>query len=1353
MNKQSPRRTFSLVAFAIFILQAGIVVERCAGAADQAGLILQYTLDGAVADSSAGRHDGTITGQPAFVAGHRGQCLKVDGSTWIDTGLTSPDMGNEFTVECWLNPASTQQLFAGIFGTETATGNGFTLDQWQSDTNSFTANFGVGGGQYVRSDLVPLRPGVWQHVAYVKTSEGNALWVNGIPVAAVFDKRPLAASPGTLCIGRGGQGVPCFQGLIDDLRVWNRALTEFPHAGIEAGQAIATVAAFLTVDIEVVTADPAQVPGCRVTVPDRVARLLPAEVNEVAVSVAARRMDFGGSLREQQSWPALTLTRAAGFRGDLAPPADLAPGCWFLELVSRIPDARQVVTGKVCTAAWVLPARPLVLTPELTPDLQLAVPATTPPTRLAAGWRILTDPDNQGRSAKWFEAVPPDARPAVVPGTIQQSFPGYHGVAWYWTFVNAPVLDAKQNACRVHFGGVDYYAEVWLNGQYLGEHEGADAPFAFDATSALRGGENLLAVRVINPGREAVDGFRITEVPHSFKQADHFVFGGNANSGGILLPVELRCEPLVRVKDLYCRPDSATGHVTLQLTLDNATAQPVVCRLASSIERQDSGHSIAECGAVAEVTAAPGESEYILPLAVPQPKLWSPGEPNMYWATASLCAKQAEGETVHACRERFGIRDFRVGADGYFRLNGRRLFLKSCHTVNNFPVALGVAHKPELATRELLYAKVMGFDMVRFLGGPPLPEQLRCCDEIGLMVYAEPRASWCLGDSPRMVERFSRSLSQMILRDRNHPSITVWGLLNETGEGPVFRQAVACLPLTRALDDTRLVLLSSGRWDNRRQLGSLSNPGSHAWETLWGDELCGEPDASAPTAGPYLMGDVHRYMRVPHITDDIRMLRTLGGAERPVFLSEYGVGSLVNCVRLARLHEQEGSPPELEDFAAYRAMADQLAVDLKRYGMDQLFSFPEDLLRESERLHVMHRVLGYNAIRANPKLCGYSLTGIIDQPAGEGLLTEWREPKLGIVDAIRDCLAPLRWCLFVEPMHVYAGRPFRIEAVMANDGVLGPGDYPCRFNIRGPSGTVWEKSASLHIPAAESLDQVPLATAVVSEDITLDGPAGVYTLAANLERGGAASGTRLEFHLSRSADLPEGRGSVAVWGVAESAQRWLATHGVTCRPLAEVPRDTNVTVLVGDVSGAAAAADAWRDLARRIAQGSVAVFLKPSALADKDDPVRWLPLQQKGRCRPSHNWVYHREDVAQLHPIFAGLRAGGVMDWYYYLQVTPQTLFDGQEPPEEVMAAAFAPGGESEGDANVFRSGIITASYRLGAGTFVINTLQILENLDQNPVADRLLLNLIRYAQERGNAAPTPLPPDFDEFLKSIRYQ
>ena len=107
----------------------------------------------------------------------------------------------------------------------------------------------------------------------------------------------------------------------------------------------------------------------------------------------------------------------------------------------------------------------------------------------------------------------------------------------------------------------------------------------------------------------------------------------------------------------------------------------------------------------------------------------------------------------------------------------------------------------------------MGFNAIRFIAGVATRYQLDLCDEIGLMVYEESYAGWCLADSPQMKERFDRSTAEMIRRNRNHPSVTMWGLLNETSDGPVFRHAVATLPLVRSLDDSRLVMLNSGRWD------------------------------------------------------------------------------------------------------------------------------------------------------------------------------------------------------------------------------------------------------------------------------------------------------------------------------------------------------------------------------------------------------------------------------------------------------------------------------------------------------------------------------------------------------------
>ncbi|MBI4553282.1 MAG: hypothetical protein HY710_13550 [Candidatus Latescibacteria bacterium] len=214
-------------------------------------------------------------------------------------------------------------------------------------------------------------------------------------------------------------------------------------------------------------------------------------------------------------------------------------------------------------------------------------------------------------------------------------------------------------------------------------------------------------------------------------------------------------------------------------------------------------------------------------------------------------------------------------------------------------------------------------------------------------------------------------------------------------------------------------------------------------------------------------------------------------------------------------------------------------------------------------------------------------------------------------------------------------------------------------------------------------------------------------------------------------------------------ERWLASHGVHGERLEDSPSDHSQVILVGDLSDTTADRDAWIALMQRVAQGSVAVFLSPLAFKRGEDAVGWLPLANKGKCYAFHDWLYHKECVAKTHPIFDGLQAKGIMDWDYYGQVIPRDMFDGQDTPDDVAAAAFALGYPCPGG---YASGVLVSSYRFCAGRFVLNTLRVLEHLDAHPAADRLLLNMIAYAARFVDEPVAPLPEDFEERLRGIGY-
>jgi hypothetical protein len=977
------------------------------------------------------------------------------------------------------------------------------------------------------------------------------------------------------------------------------------------------------------------------------------------------------------------------------------------------------------------------------------VNSETPTTLLDGEWLIATDPQNVGREMRWDRGPVPEAKKTRVPSIIQEVFPAYHGVAWYWREFAVPAHPHPQGRYLIRFGAVDYLADVWVNGVHVGRHEGGETPFVLDATDAVKPKVgNRLAVRVLNPSNEAIDGIVLPETPHLCKVIP-YMNGAAYDRGGITESVELSMLPGVRVENLFVRPDWKTGRMRIQANVRNATQAATRGHLTFSVAPAATGETL--LARRLERDLPPDDTQIETQLQVEGHRLWDLNDPYLYRLTARVGAQGREG--IHETSVRYGFRDFRV-EKGYFRLNGKRLFVRSTHTGNHCPIGQIVPpnETPDLLRRDLFYAKASGFNTVRFISGIAHPYQLDLCDEIGLLVYEESMAAWLLKDSPKMKERYDRSIREMVLRDRNHPSLAIWGMLNETQDGPVFREAVSALSIVRSLDDTRLVLLGSGRWDGRPDIGSVSNPGSSEWEHVWGREAPGAAVVSRSKVGGYWedSGDAHYYPGVPQTPEVDREMRTLGQDSKPVFLSEYGIGSLIDAIHEARMYEQVGARPDTEDYLLMRSMAERLVADWNRWGMDGVYPFPEDMLRDSQRRMARHRLLGFDLIRSNPKICGFNLTGMLDHGmTGEGVWKFWRDWKPGVMDAMQDGWSSLRWCLFVEPTHSYMGRAFNVEAVLANEDVMRPGEYPVRLRICGPSGIAWERQTALRIPQVAAGEDGPLAVPVLREEITLSTPPGVYQFVANLEKGGAPLGREVQFYLSDVASLPRLNQTVTVWGIEQKVENWLKGHEVTCEPFERAAPNRREIILVGGLSEAHADTNGWKELARRMARGSVVVFLSHAAFQREKDAVAWLPLAKKGRCYRFNDWLYHKECVAKTHPIFDGLQGKGILDWYYYGQMIPHHLFDGQKTPDDVAATAFAVGYSIPGG---YASGILLGSYRFGEGRFVLNTFPVLENLDVHPAADRLLLNLISYAAGFVEAPLSEPHSGFDAQLRAIGY-
>jgi hypothetical protein len=656
---------------------------------------------------------------------------------------------------------------------------------------------------------------------------------------------------------------------------------------------------------------------------------------------------------------------------------------------------------------------------------------------------------------------------------------------------------------------------------------------------------------------------------------------------------------------------------------------------------------------------------------------------------------------------------------------------------------------PDMLRKDLLYAKASGFNMVRFISGVAHPWELEMCDELGLMVYEESSGSWLLKDSPQMNTRYQNSMRQMINRDRNHPSLVMWGMLNETEDGAVHKAGESSLPFVRKFDDSRLIILSSGRFDGHLGLGSVSNPGESGWEYVWGKEASGGAQVKMELPSAIGSGDFHLYPKVPQTAEVNTLTRSLGHDSKPVFLSEYGIGSMMNVIHELRMYEQAGIPAAAEDFILMQSMADHFVADWSRFGMDLVYPFPETLLHESQAAMARHRLLGFNLIRSNPKICGYNLTGMLDHAfTGEGVWRFWRDWKPGAFDAMQDGWAPVRWCLFVEPTNVYAGRPFTVEAVLANEDAVRPGEYRAQFRVWGPKGMAWEHQNAVRIPSATAGQDGPLAVPVMKEEIVLHGPEGTYELVPYVERGISPPETSWQFHLTDPNVFPRLNKKIMTWGVPANVESWLTAYGATIAPF-RAGSGNRELILVGDISAKPTQASDWRGLAELMGTGSTVIFLSQDAFKRDKQEAAWLPLSNKGRIHNFNDWLYHKECVAKPHPVFEGLQGNGMLDWYYYGPMWPHHVFEGQDTPDEVIAASFAAGYSTAGG---YASGVLLGSYKFGAGQFIMNSFPIINYVDNHPVADRLLLNLINYAGSFTNGPAVALPADFPSRLKEIGY-
>ncbi|HEX3813616.1 MAG TPA: glycoside hydrolase family 2 TIM barrel-domain containing protein [Mycobacteriales bacterium] len=335
---------------------------------------------------------------------------------------------------------------------------------------------------------------------------------------------------------------------------------------------------------------------------------------------------------------------------------------------------------------------------------------------------------------------------------------------WAGEWIYRRRFDRPAGAGRLFldFAGVMSAATVTLNGHEFPKQLGGYLPVSYEITDLVRDRGNALAV--------LVDGSWLNVPPDGSPDGPAAV--DYMQPAGIHRDVTLRLEPATFIADLFAKPLdvlSADRRVEVSCTIDSA--DPPVGDLALTVAVRLDGQPMADTTVDIQLVGS-GRTVAAATLdRLPDVRLWDVDSPTLYDVVATLTL---DGAPIHRQQRRIGFREARFERDGFY-LNGRRLQLFGLNRHSIYPyVGMAMPARVQRKDAEIL-ARDFNCNMVRCSHYPQTTEFLDACDELGLLVWEEPPGWQYVGDE-EWQELLVRDVHDMIVRDRNHPSVVIWGV-------------------------------------------------------------------------------------------------------------------------------------------------------------------------------------------------------------------------------------------------------------------------------------------------------------------------------------------------------------------------------------------------------------------------------------------------------------------------------------------------------------------------------------------------------------------------------------------------
>lgn len=363
---------------------------------------------------------------------------------------------------------------------------------------------------------------------------------------------------------------------------------------------------------------------------------------------------------------------------------------------------------------------------------------------------------------------------------------------WYQRNINIP---AEWNGKKIllHFGAADYETKVYVDGKMVGEHKGAGSSFNFDITSYVKAGQQAnLVVRVY-------DNLRGGMQPGG-KQCTALFSAGCSYTRvtGIWQTVWMEAVNEQALKNVFAIPDIDQQQLVVRPEFYNEGNNNTL-----TVEVKDGKKTVAK-----RTSQASNQSTIVLPIK--NAHLWSPEDPYLY--DVKYTVKNAQGEVIDEVSSYMGMRKVHISG-GYFYLNNKPYFQRLVLDQGYYPDGIWTAPSDEALRQDIEMSKAVGFNGARLHQKVFEERYYYWADKLGYLTWGE-EASWVLNINNELaVRNFLTEWAEIVVRDRNHPSLVTWTPLNETWNatpGVYVRFVNDLYDLTKAIDPTRPINDASG---------------------------------------------------------------------------------------------------------------------------------------------------------------------------------------------------------------------------------------------------------------------------------------------------------------------------------------------------------------------------------------------------------------------------------------------------------------------------------------------------------------------------------------------------------------